>query len=459
MLTTSHYLSLIFTITIVAAIGIYTMRYVHSISDFNVAGRKLSSTLVMGSLVGAFIGGTSIMGTTQLAYVVGVSAIWFTLGGALSCILMALFLARPLQKMKVDTISQFLSITYGNKIINWVGIYVAVGMFLQVGTQILAAIPLLRSVIPISPIAAGILITLFLIIYIIFGGFLGASIIGFCKVVLLYTGLFVAALVAFKFTGGYVGYKQYFDFHPWFNLFPNVSNDIAKGVSVIIGFMSTQTYLQAVFAAKNVSAARRGLITSALLIVLIGMACVAIGMFMKKVHPFINPASALPKFLLEYLNPWFGGMVLATLLISIIMTGAALTLGICTILSTDVFGKVFKKMSSRKSLLLSRFFILNIAVLALLFSLANLRSMILSWAFLSMALRGVTVFIPLLAAIFFPKYIHAPAGRVAIILAPLATIVWPFLFPNGPDPLYVGFSLSVFILLTSFLTGKKKPQL
>jgi len=170
MITHTHYLSAIIIILIISLTGVYSARHVRTPADFSVGGRQLSSTLVGSFLIGAFIGGTSTVGTAQMAYQYGISAVWFTLGGGLACLVMGLFLARPLREREVDTVSQFLAGVYGDQVRPWVALYTSVAIFIQIAAQTLAAIPLIAGVLPVSPPWAAVIFTFMLTAYVVFGG-------------------------------------------------------------------------------------------------------------------------------------------------------------------------------------------------------------------------------------------------------------------------------------------------
>jgi SSS family solute:Na+ symporter len=163
---------------------------------------------------------------------------------------------------------------------------------------------------------------------------------------------------------------------------------------------------------------------------------------------------------LKYLDPWFGGIVLATLLISLVMTGAALTLGVSTIWSQYIYKKIFRPLSDdREMLWISRLMVVVVSVIVILFVTSNANTLILKWAFLSMALRGVTVFLPLLGAVFLKEYMSPMAGTLAVSTAPTLAVLWAFMLPDSIDPLYVGMMLSFVILFSGMLIKKYKIKI
>lgn len=454
MLTVQHYLGISITLALTALVGIYSLRYVKGAADFSVGGRKLTSWMVTGSLVGSFIGGTSTVGTAQVAYQYGISGIWFTLGAGVGCLLLALLLAKPLREANVETIPQFLGEYYGDRVVTWASLYSTVGIFIQIIAQVLAGIPLLMSILPVSVMQAALIALGFIMIYVIFGGFWGTSLVGALKTILLYVALGGAGLYCLQFSGGFSGLVQGLPTTPYFNLFPTgISKESAQFFSVVVGLISTQTYMQVVFAGRDVRASRNGMVLAGLLIPLLGAVSVAIGMFMRVQHPTINPGLALPLFVTQYLPPLLGGVLLAALLISFIMTGASLTLGICTMLSQDIYRKLLRPSASGKELIgVTRLLILLISGSALLVVQSQVDSLILQWAFLSMALRGVTVFLPLLMAVFYRGPLAPATGLWAIALSPLVAILWAFGLPGAMQPLFVGLVVCGGILLLGVRT-------
>ncbi|MEW6274768.1 MAG: sodium:solute symporter family protein [Bacillota bacterium] len=450
MISSVHLTGILLTFIIVSALGVYSVRYVKSSRDFAVGSRSMGPVLVAASVIASFVGGTSIIGTAQMAFHYGVSGIWFTLGAGISCLIAGLFLARPLREAEVDTIPQFLQRAYARPVGAWASLFISLGMYIQIIAQLLAAIPLLRAILPLNPLQSGAVALAIIIGCVIFGGFWGTSLVGLLKTALLCISLFAAGIAGFGLIGGWPGLRTAFPPEPWFSMFPHgAAAELAAGFSVVVGFVSTQAYLQPIFASKDVRAARAGALLVAVLVPLIGAAGVLVGMFMRVRAPLIDPGQAVPRFVLEYLPPWLGGVAVATLFISLIMTGASLLLSVSIMFTQDVYREFFRRRAKdRELLIVSRTLIFLLAVVALFFTYTNVNSLILKWAFLSMTLRGVTVFLPLLGAIFLRDKIHPRAGLLAVSVAPAAALAWAVAFPGGIDPFYIGIALSA-----AFLTG------
>jgi len=187
LLSIGYIISISVTLVFVAFISILASNKVKTSSDFCVGGRKLGSVLVSGSMVGAFVGGTSTVGTAQVAYLYGISGIWFTLGAGLSCLFLALFLAKPLRKSEVVTIPQLFESFYGKKAALWSVFFVSIGILVQVAAQVLSAVPVLTNMFALSPLVAVTLIITLIVCYSVFGGIWSTGYVGIIKTILLST--------------------------------------------------------------------------------------------------------------------------------------------------------------------------------------------------------------------------------------------------------------------------------
>jgi len=456
LLTTAHYISIALTLAVVTMVGLLSFSKVKTSDDFIVGGRSLLPFGVTGAIVGSFAGGTVTIGTAQMAYKYGIGAIWFTLGAGISCLVLALFLARPMREKKVSTVTEYLVDEYGKQIRTWVALFTAIGMFIQIAVQVMAAVPVIIGMVPISPFLAATLTVFLIILYIIGGGVWGTSMVGLIKLFLLSITLFTGGILSYLHLGGLHGARELLPTIPTFSLFPRgLALDLGGVFSTIVGFTSTQTFLQPIFAGREVRSARMGALGAAVFIPLYGLAGVAIGLFMRVAHPDINPAFALPVFFYMHLNPWLGGMANATLLISLILTGGALALGVSTVLTRDIYGFCRSGATDLEILRVSRGIILGVGVLALALVFFSLNSLILDWTYLSNALRGATVFLPLLGAVFLPGRIHPAGVHRAVILAPLITLLWAYFSPVKLHPLFVGLPVVLLCMLTGVLLGTR----
>jgi SSS family solute:Na+ symporter len=462
-ITSGHIIGMAFTLLIIVGVGIYAGTRVKDEKDFSGASRKAGSAVVAGTIMGTLVGGASTIGTAQLAFQFGLDGWWFTLGAGIGCLFLGTFMLKPLYSSNRSTIPQYLTDTYGQAIGPVSSVFTSLGIFINIIAQGLAAVALLSSMAHVSTTVALVISTVLVLAYVLAGGLQGTGIVGTIKLLLLYGAVIAAGGIALYRFGGMSGLFEAFpDRFPWFSLFGRgFSLDFAAGFSLVVGVLSTQTYIQAVLSARSFAHARKGALISAFFIPPVGIGGILVGLYMKA-HiadfPGLKSADVLPTFILHYMPPLLGGVVLATLLVAVIGTWAGLNLGISTMLTRDIYKRyIDKKADDKKSLLVQRLLILCLCAVTIAAVTSNAGGLILGFSFLSMGLRGCCALFPLLGAMFFKRFVTPIAGLLAAILGPLTDLIWHLAFPKGLDPLYPGLFVSAGVLFAvgMFTRGKQ----
>lgn len=453
-LSTAHMVSLLASLLVVTAVGIGAARKVKNAGDFTVGGNKSGPILVAGTIIGTIIGGSATIGTAQLAFAVGLSAWWFTLGAGIALFLLAMFYARPLRNSGLQTIPQFLVGQYGQSAGPLSSVTSSIGVFFSVVANILAATPLVAAIFGLQPQTATAVVLMLIIVYVLFGGVWGTGLVGVLKTAMMFVTLGAIGIVAYREMNGWEGYQATFSSYPWFSLVGRgVWVDVASGLSLIVGTLTTQTYIQAVYAARDERAARTGAMVAALITLPTGIPAIMVGMYMKAHYPNMAAIDALPQFILAQLPPWLGGIALATLLLASVGSAAGLVLGVSTMLSRDIIAKRWQ-ISDATMLTVSRATVFVITLAAALFCFGNLGSLVLEWNFLSMGLRGAGVFLPLTLAVFLPGRVASRSALWSIAAGTGVCLIWKLIMPRGIDPLYAGVAASVIALIAGQMLAK-----
>ena len=375
-----------------------------------------------------------------------------------ACAFLGLGMAKRLHDSGLETVPQFLVGIYGRNIGPVSCIFSSIGIFLSIVAQGLAAVALLTAMFSINPFTATAIGIVLVLGYVFFGGVWGTGLVGVAKLGLLYIATIACGVIAYNLVGGYAGLAEKFTYQPWFSLFGRGINlDAAAGFSLIVGVLSTQTYIQAIYSGKNAQTSRMGALISAIMIPPIGVGGILVGLYMKAYFPATEAKEVLPVFIMKFLPPVAGGVVLATLLVAVIGTWAGLALGVSTMLTKDIYKQFFRKLAEDKEILfVQRLLIFLVCALCMVFVTGNLKSMILGWSFLSMGLRGCSILFPLMGAMFFPRLVTPIAGVLSAILGPSANLVWHMMYPKGLDPLYPGLIVSfVTLVLVSMLASRR----
>ncbi|MGN1088626.1 MAG: sodium:solute symporter, partial [Phascolarctobacterium sp.] len=300
-LSMMHMVSLVLTLLVTLLPGIIASRRIKSADDYNVGGRSAGVGIVAGSIIGTIVGGAATVGTAQLGYKLGLTAWWFTLGSGIALLIMALFYARPLRASGLTTVAEFLVTNYG-KPAGWLAtVSSCAGIFFSIVASTLTALHLVAGIFGVNLYVSAVLILLITAGFVFFGGISGSGMAGIMKIVFVFASIFVGGVLAFYEMGGSAGLTAALPAHPWFSLFGRgVEDGLFSLCSMIVGVISTQTYVQAMFSAKDSKTAAVGCVTAACVVIPVGLPSVMIGMFMHVHHPEINSIDALPLYLSTY---------------------------------------------------------------------------------------------------------------------------------------------------------------
>ena len=178
-MTIMHYVGLVIAIALIVGLAIYTGAKKSS-------GKKegINTAVVAGLIMGTLVGGSSTVGTAQLAYNYGMSAWWFTLGGGIACLILGVIYVKPLRAQGSPTLVGMIANEYGPSAGLAASILNSVGTFINILSQLLAASAVVLVVWPTMGTAWTIIISaVFMVLYVVFGGAKGAGIVGILKLV------------------------------------------------------------------------------------------------------------------------------------------------------------------------------------------------------------------------------------------------------------------------------------
>jgi len=429
-------------------------------------GKVNSSPIVAGIIMGTLVGGSSTVGTAQLAFNYGMSAWWFTLGGGIGCLVVALLYSTPWRNSGCMTLIGVITQEYGPKTGMAASIMSSLGTFINVIAQLIAGTAVIDVIAPNLGLIPALLITAaFMTLYVILGGTQGAGMVGILKLVLIYVSMAGCGIMVLHLAGGFGGVKEMISgianpdgVHFYSLIARGAGKDIGAGISLVLGVLTTQTYAQAVMSAKTDRGARTGALISAFMIPPIGIAGILVGLYMRANFPDIVAKNALVTFTTMYMPPILAGVILGTLFIAVVGTGAGLAMGISTIVRRDIISRYTDKMKNdRLNQTLSKVIIIVVMALGVLLSSGPFGDTILSFSFMSMGLRGAVVFIPMTLALWAKGKINHTCTLISVIASPLTVLLFGTIWtlPGGVDPLFAGIAVSIICCAIGWIIGTK----
>lgn len=454
---------LILTVAMILGLSIY------SGTKFKAGGSKNGSAITAGIIMGTLVGGSSTVGTAQLAYNYGMSAWWFTLGGGIACLVLALVYVKPFRNSRCATLVQMIGHEYGPAAGLSASILNSVGTFINIISQLISATAVITVLFPnLSMVVELLIAAAFMVLYVVFGGAKGAGMVGVLKLTLLYIAMIGCGAIVLSLTGGVGGFVDMvkdIDNPEGVHFFSLVARgagkDIGACLSLIFGVLTTQTYAQAVISCKSDACARKGAVMSAFLIPPIGIGGILVGLYMRATHPGIVAKTALTSFVMEHMPPVLAGIVMGTLFVAVVGTGAGLALGISFIVNKDIVKKFTHKLDNNPRLeaIVGKIVTAAVLLLGCCLSTGSLGDTILQFAFMSMGLRGAVVLVPMCCALWLPGKIPHKFAMCSIIVSPLLVLIFGVLNVLPFDALFIGIAASVVIMAAGYLAGRNRPAL
>ena len=453
-------------IGVLGTVGLILGLSVYSGTRMKGGAQKNGAAVTAGLIMGTLVGGSSTVGTAQLAYNYGMSAWWFTLGGGISCLILALCFAGPLRHNGGRTLIGMIEKEFGGTAGLSASILNTIGTFINVISQMISASAVLAVLFPgLGLFWELIITTVFMILYVVIGGRKGAGMVGILKLALLYVAMIGSGVLVLKMTGGVSGFTEMVrgisnpEGVNFFSLFARgAGTDLGAGASLLLGVLTTQTYAQAILSAKSDATARTGALISTCMIPPIGIGGILVGLYMRANFPGLAAKTALTTFVTQYMPGVLGGVVLGTLFIAVVGTGAGLALGMSFVLNEDVLDRFTHRFDGpQKQRFMGRVWMVLVLVLACALSMGSLGDTILTFAFMSMGLRAAAVFASLCAALFFPGRVDKKWAVASIIAGPAAVFAGklaalPF------DSLFLGVGVGIVLIVLGAIFKKKEPR-
>lgn len=389
-------------------VGAFASRSVRRAEDFFVAGRSLPSTLIFSTFLAANLGAGSTVGAAEFGYTSGLPAWWWVGSAGIGSMALAFLVGPRLHRVAkargLYTVGDYLELRYGRATRLAVAAILLVGAPAILAGQIIAAGLVLQAAVglpkSLGTAIAGTLAT----VYFAMGGLRSASWVNSLQVAVKAVGFLVAVPWMIGASGGWTEVAAASADDSALSLGGAGFGDTAQLVLLLApAFVVSPGLVQKLFGAKDEHAVRVGvgvqaaaLLAYAVLPVLLGMAA--------RVHfpELADPGSALVRLFTEVAPLWLGALMLAAILSAEVSSADAVLFMIATSLSRDVMEPLFRgKLTDRERLGLARRSALGAGALSIL--LANWFQSILSALSFFYSLLTLTLFVPLVAGLFWRR--------------------------------------------------------
>ncbi|MBO3276313.1 sodium:solute symporter [Pseudomonas schmalbachii] len=447
----------IFVVLIYAAgmllLGWYGMRRAKSHEEFLVAGRNLGPSFYMGTMAATVLGGASTVGTVRLGYVHGISGFWLCAALGAGIVVLNLFLAKPLLKLRIFTVTQVLERRY-NPMARQASAVIMFAYALMIGVVSTLAIGTVMQVLFGMPFWAAVLLGGgVVVIYSTIGGMWSLTLTDIVQFIIKTVGLMFLLLPICLYRVG--GWDELVAKLPEAAFkFSTIGYDtiITYFLIYFFGILIGQDIWQRVFTARSEGVAKYAGTVAGIYCVIYGLVGALIGMCAKVLLPELdNVNNAFAAIVQASLPDGIRGLVIAAALAAMMSTASAGLLAASTTITEDLLPRL--RGGRESSLGTSRLFTALTGVLVL--AIALVVNDVISALTLAYNLLVGGMLIPLIGAIYWKR--ATTAGAITSMTLGFITAL-VFMLKDGFDantPIYYSLAVGLVSFVVVSLLSRR----
>ncbi|MBU4484593.1 sodium:solute symporter family protein [bacterium] len=448
----------IFYLVVVIGISFFKSFFIKDQTDFMVGGRKVSTFMMVTTLVATWTGGGSLIGGAGLAYRQGFSELWMSAGAWIAIILM-FFLAGHIRRISQFTLPDILEKRY-NKWARLLGtVAIIIGCTTIVGYQLKGGAFILEIVTGI-PWEIGVLVIAgFVILLTGLAGMKSIVSLDLLNGILITVGILVALVLSYLKLGGAEPIRASLpEMHFSALGGRNWIWAIALFFPTFFLLLGEPTMYQKFFSSENEGTAKKAVIGWIIGILIVDLAICSLAILGRVQFPELaDEPEKIIMYVARYgLPTWAGCLLLAAALAVIFSTANSFLLTPATNLTHDIIQKfIAPDMSQKVVVLVNRIAILVLGVVA--YILLTRFKTVLSMALAAYTMIGAGL-TPAVIAAFVWKRVTVAGGVASILGGIIGTVGTKIIFDMSciQDYFSAGFNipgeeLGEYIMIPAFV--------
>ncbi len=455
--TPVYFWTILIYLLVLAGIGFRSSRGVSTQEDFSVAGRRLSTLVLFGTMLATWIGTGSIFGNAEKTYRVGIAALILPFGALVGIAVLSL-LASRVRGLRQITIQDLLETRY-NAAARLFGVIALVLAYTTiVSYQYRAAGAVLNLALPqVSYDGAVIVAASFIIAYTALAGMLSIAHIGVVQGITMIVGVIIALPMFYARAGGLEGMAQALE-PSRMQLFGPIGWVQALGLILppFLLVLGDANMYQRFFSARSEGIARNAILWTLGGVAFMEVAIIATAWVASSLQPGLEvPGRVIAFAARDQLPVALGALVLTTIMAIVLSTAGSYLLSPATALVRDIYQRFINPGASERTLVtLLRLTVVALGVAA--YVLSQLSDEFLAVALLAYTIYGAAI-TPALIAAFFWRRATASGAVASIVLGAGTTLVWQWFGPSALDAVVPAIAVSVLALVLVSLATPPPP--
>lgn len=432
------------------ALGWFSMRRSNNQAEFLVAGRRLGPTMYISTMAATVLGGASTIGSVRLGYVYGISGVWLCAAIGAGIIVLNLFLAKPMIKLRIYTVTQVLERRYSSLTRQMAGV-IMFAYALMIGVVSTLGISTVLQVFLGVPLPVAVLLSGGLVVfYSTVGGMWALTLTDVAQFVITTIGLLIFLLpISMLRVGGWDGLTTQLPADAFSFGTIGIDTIITYILIYTFGVLIGQDIWQRVFTARDSKVARYAGTGAGIYCILYGLATAIIGMCAAILLPDLaDPNNAFAAIIQTALPAGIRGLAMAAAMAAMMSTASAGMLAASSTFAEDLLPKLRGGKETSLGVLRLCTFVVGVLVLAIGLMVTD----VLNALTVAYNLLVGGMLIPLIGAIFWKR--ASPSGALTAMILGAGTALL-FMALDGIEantPIYYSLSIGLvsFVLVSMF---------
>ncbi|MEM1110665.1 MAG: sodium:solute symporter [Pseudomonadota bacterium] len=408
-------------------VALWASRRVNDAADFIVAGRGLSRTVVMGTLIATWFGAGSLTVSANLVADEGLVITGLEPFGVGFCLILAGWVyARRLWEAKVLTLADLIRNRFGSQAEKLQVIF-NISYFGWIAVQLLAIGNIFEMVFGLDAALSIVIVTVILTVYTLLGGMWSVALTDVVQVSVLVVGLVMLTASVLLHVGDgslWPGLEFLFSQTPaekrvWIPTDTLANFNYWLGLFLVgaLGNLASQDFVQRIFAAQSADIAASSSVYSGLIYIVLAMLPVFLGL----AGPLLLPADQLDSVVTaltqQFLSPLMSVILILTLTAAITSTVDSALLGPASTFAQNFLRYRFGDRVS--TLTLTRYCVVGVAACSAGLALSGT-------AAIDLLQSSYTLGIPPLVILTFALYQRETYPQPAVLTLVLGLIIWGY---------------------------------
>lgn len=465
-------LGLVIYFFVVLVVGFFTHRYMKTLDDFLIGGRRLGPFIIAFSERASGESAWFILGLPGFAYSVGMSVYWTIIGIALGIFLSWTLVAKRLRKLCGEygalTIPDYLESRFEDrtKILRVISTLIILLFYLiYLGAQFIGAGKILNATFGLNELIGMVIGSSLVVIYTVLGGFTAVAITDLIQgLIMLFSVLFIPILAIANIGGisqliGEINDPNFLSITGGKAGRDLILGMVIGGMSVGLGYFGQPHLLTRYIAIRSPEKVREGVLIAMVWVLLAYWFCGFIGITGKVMFTDLQDREKLmPLMALELFPPLLSGIMISGAIAAMMSTADSQLLVVSSAIVEDIYRRILgRELPQRRFVIISRVVTIMVGVVA--FMMALYAKKLIYWLVLYAWAGLGASFGPVILLSLYSNKVNKHGAIFGLIFGTLVTILWYNIKPLKElvYELFPAFLVSfVITYLVSLLTSKKK---